>query len=339
MSVSDKLFWLLFLAPLFLYFILKYVYERGTAILGHLALLLLTFLTSSWTLNGLRSSKPKIDAPFRNMSTEYAGESLAVFANHIYLEFTGFPLKTIFISIIGIAIILLLIFSTRTIIRLMLKKSLNVSSLWLVFICGGVLLGIIAPILNGSYTAFDCIRYNFPAMILALIALALLITPKIQRIPSFILAAPFIVLGGYWSYKTLIHKEELQAKMFFKPEETKIIEQIATDHNLHAGVAPYWHAKKNEMFNQKGLKILPILDQRGMYIHANNKQWYLTENGSSKKQYFDFAIANTQEEVNALLTYFECECPIITEKPFFVILTPKFSFDPISELIINEDKK
>jgi hypothetical protein len=65
----------------------------------------------------------------------------------------------------------------------------------------------------------------------------------------------------------------------------------------------------------------------------------LTENGSSKKQYFDFAIANTQEEVNELLTYFECECPIITEKPFFVILTPKFSFDPITELIVMEDKK
>jgi hypothetical protein len=339
MSICDKLFWLLFLAPLFFYLILKYLNEKQKPTLVHISLLLLTFLMSNWTLNELRSGKPKIDSPFRNMSTEYIGESFSIFYEHMHVELTGLTMKSLFLSLVAVSIILLSFHSTRIFIRFFQKKSINASSLWFVFILASVILGMIAPIMNGSYSAFDCIRYNFPAMILALIALGLIIAPKVQNVSPLFLIIPFIILGSYWGYELYQHRDELSSKMCYIPEETKIIEQIATDHNLHAGVAPYWHAKKNDMFNQKGLKILPILDQRGMYIHANNKQWYLTENGSSKKQYFDFAIANTQEEVNELLTYFECECPIITEKPFFVILTPKFSFDPITELIVMEDKK
>lgn len=335
MSVSDKLFWLLFLAPLFFYFIIKYFHEKEKPILVHLVLLLTTFVMSSWTLNGLRSSKPKIDPPFRNMSTEHAGESLAVFANHMYLEFTGLPIKVLFVSLIGFSLILLLFLSTRTIIRLMQRKSLTRSSIWHVFVAGSVVLGIIAPVLNGSYTAFDCIRYNFPAMILALIALALILTPKIQRIPSFILVAPFIVLGGYWAYKVDFHKEELQTKMFFIPEETIIIEQIAAKHKLHAGIAPYWSAKKNEMFNSSSIKIVPVLGGCCMYIHANNRQWYLTEHGKNTKQYFDFAIARTKQEIEEYNLVFGKDLPSIEPIPgLYILKTGDFYFDDFTQRII-----
>jgi hypothetical protein len=175
-------------------------------------------------------------------------------------------------------------------------------------------------------------------MIIALIALGIITAPLINKLSIWLLLIPTLFLIFQWSDQLIIKYPDLIAKINFKPDETKSLEFVINTYDLKAGVAPYWHAKKNEHFNSNGIKILPILDQRGMYIHANNKQWYLTENGSSNKQYFDFAIANTQEEVNSILTYFECDCPVLKEKYFFIIITPKFSFDPVSELMIKEEK-
>ena len=334
MSVSDKLFWLLFLAPLFGYYILKFWKEKERTPLIHALSLLLTFVLSSWTLNGLRSSKPKIDAPFRNMSTEYIGESFSIFLEHMRIELTGLTVKSLFVGLIALSIIILSFQSTRIFIRFFQKKSISPSSLWSVFILASVILGIIAPIMNGSYSAFDCIRYNFPAMILALIALAIIATPKIQRIPWLVLAAPFFILSAYWGNKLTVHKEDLVSKLNLVPEETRVIENAVKSNGLHAGIAPYWSAKKNELFNTSGIKIVPVLGGCCMYIHANNRQWYLTEHGNDNKQYFDFAIARTPQEIEEYNSVFGKDLPYIEPMPgLYILKTGSLYFDNITERI------
>jgi hypothetical protein len=293
---------------------------------------------SSWTLNGLRYSKPRIDLPYRNLSTEFIGESSMVFFDQMKIELSSQNIKSVFFILVFVSLALLIYLAVRTFILILLKKSVSSTNPWNPFLASCVFLGIFAPIANGSYTGFDCIRYNFPAMIIALIALGIIAAPLINKLSIWLLLIPTLFLVFQWSDLLINKYPDLIAKINFKPDETKSLEFVINAYDLKAGVAPYWHAKKNEHFNSNGIKILPILDQRGMYIHANNKQWYLTENGSSNKQYFDFAIANTQEEVNSILTYFECDCPVLKEKYFFIIITPKFSFDTVSELMIKEEK-
>lgn len=334
-SVSDKLFWVLFMAPAFFLCAFLYIRKRKGILLLTASLTLTTFVMSSWTLNILRSTAPKIDAPFRNMSAEHIPESFTLFMQHMKDLVLTFDTRALFILLVAVSLFLLMLRATRMIIRLFHRSSdePDLHSSFLVICAGSVLLGITAPVLNGSYAGYDCIRYSYPAMIIALIALAVFCMPLIPAVQKKWLHTGGALVTAVLLLFFLARKSEFSEKWNFRPQQTLEIETLAREYGLRAGVAQYWSAKKNDIFNQYGLKILPVLGTREMYIHANSKGWYLFERGSRKLQEFNFIIIDYPEQITEAHQIFPSDCPVVQHGETRIMLTPSFTFDPETGLI------
>lgn len=330
-SVSDKLFWLLFLAPVFFEIVFDIINSKNKRKLFLALSFILTFILSNWTLNSIRSTSPKIDSPFRNMSSEHIPESFFLFKEHMQVTLAEGNIKSIFIVLVSLSLIIGIINMTRMIIRYF-KKSEHQDK-YSVFIIASIFLGLIAPIANGSYSGYDCIRYNFPAMIIALIALSYFIASKLSfHFPKITLLL-LLMLNGTVLIAFLRKHDAFAEKWYLYPQETREIDALAAQHPLKAGVALYWAAKKNHMFNRSDLKILPILDNRGMYVHANNRNWYLFDEETQQQQTFNFAIINYDEQIEALEARFQQKCEIVQYGETRIMLTPEFYFHPETELI------
>lgn len=332
-SVSDKLFWILFLAPALVYLIFYLQHGKTKKLIILISSILVSFLLSAITLNNIRSTAPKIDSPFRNMSFEYIDESWQHFTRQIGELLAQINMKSFFLLLVGFALIILIFKSYRAFIRLCSRKKNSANQIQAVFLSTSVLLGLIAPILNGSYEGDDCIRYNFPAMIIALIALSYFIASKLSfHFPKITLLL-LLMLNGTVLIAFLRKHDAFAEKWYLYPQETREIDALAAQHPLKAGVALYWAAKKNHMFNRSDLKILPILDNRGMYVHANNRNWYLFDEETQQQQTFNFAIINYDEQIEALEARFQQKCEIVQYGETRIMLTPEFYFHPETELI------
>lgn len=330
-SVSDKLFWLLFLAPMFFQVIFDIIHSKDKRKLILTSSFILTFILSNWTLNSIRSTSPKIDSPFRNMSAEHIPESFFLFTEHMQITLAEGNIKSVFIALISLSLIIWIINMTRMIIRYFKKYAHQ--DKYSVFIASSIFIGLIAPIANGSYSGYDCIRYNFPAMIIALIALSYFIASKLSFHSPKIIIGLLLLLNAGLIYAFVQKHNAFAEKWYIYPQETQEIDALAMKYPLKAGVALYWSAKKNHMFNRSNLKILPILDDRGMYVHANNRNWYLFEDNSQNIQTFNFAIINYDEQIPKLEERFNQKCEIIQQGETRIMLTPEFYFHPETELI------
>jgi hypothetical protein len=322
----------LFLAPVFISSIYYYLSNKNYNLLLFSALTLVTFVLSNWTLNAVRSTAPKIDAPFRNMSTDHIGESIQIFARHMKITLMEGNIKSIFICIVGCTIILYL-YQTIRLFFIHQKHNLAQKNEFTIFITCSVVFGIIAPIANGSYSGYDTIRYNFPAMILALIGFAIATTSILPEVKTRFIFPVVLILNVVLIFLFSVKHDDFRKKWHFFPQQTVEIEMLAKKYHLKAGVAEYWSAKKNDVFNTKGIKILPLLGNRGMYIHANSKYWYLYQRKTKQQEVFNFAIIDCEDHVEQLKKLFDCNCPIVRFGEARIMLTPDFIFNSHTELI------
>lgn len=332
-AVSDKIFWILFLAPAFFQtvFLLFQKNSRNTIALG--SAMLASFLLSAITLNNIRNTSPKIDSPYRNMSFDFIDESWNHFIGQFIELFLQFNMKSLFLLLVAVSILIITFQAYRMIIRYFKKEKSNASQSQTIFLFCSLTLGILAPIANGSYEGDDCIRYNFPAMIIAIIALSYFIASKLSFHSPKIIIGLLLLLNAGLIYAFVQKHNAFAEKWYIYPQETQEIDALAKKYPLKAGVALYWSAKKNHMFNRSNLKILPILDDRGMYVHANNRNWYLFEDNSQNIQTFNFAIINYDEQIPKLEERFNQKCEIIQQGETRIMLTPEFYFHPETELI------
>jgi hypothetical protein len=280
----------------------------------------------------MRYTTPKIDAPFRNMSTDHIGESIRIFIQHMKITLMEGNIKSIFIALVVSAIVIYSYLTMRLIFRFRKQQTIQKNE-FTIFITFSIVFGIIAPIANGSYSGYDTIRYNFPAMILALIGFAIATTPILPAVKTRFILPVMLIFNFSLLFLFIVKRDNFRKKWHFLPQQTSEIEMLAKQYTLKAGVAEYWSAKKNDVFNTKGIKILPLLGNRGMYIHANSKYWYLYQRKTKQQEVFNFAIIDDADQVEKLEKLFGSNCPIVRFGETNIMLTPDFIFDPQTELI------
>jgi hypothetical protein len=331
-SVSDKLFWLWFLFPLFLLSVFHYYIKKNYSSILFCGLSIVTFVLSNWTLNTIRYTKPKIDVLYRYFSADYIGESIQIFTRQMKTILLEGNIKSIFIGLVGITIILFLFKTIRLIFRHQ-ELEITPKNEFTIFLTCSLVLGIIAPLANGSYSGYDTIRYNFPVMILALVGFAFATSSILPVIISRFLLLLVMLINFALIFLLIVEIDNFKKKWNFFPQQTTEIEMLTKQYHLKAGVSEYWVAKKNDIFNTKQIKILPILENRIMYIHANSKYWYLYQRKSKKQQVFDFAIIEYEDQIEQFKKLFNCDCPIVQFGETRIMLTPEFIFNPQTELI------
>lgn len=333
---SDRLFLVLAIIPFLLVYLFTFkqrTKKSNVIALYSLASILLTILSISYFQN----TTPRIEKPYKVLSLIDIQDSLAVFMDHMQILFSLHYSTSIFIIVLFASLFIALYQVLIFFLKQYHSKTNNIIGykkiiIFLIAISG--LLGLIAPIINGSYSGFDCIRYSIPSFVILQLGLSLFVSEKIKQ-PLF---SPEVKYYGLFYFITILFisfiflnssKQEITT---FKPQEAKELDSLAQIYKLHNGVAGYWSAKKNQYFSSSKLNILPILDSRGIYWHANNKNWYFSEENQNNKQ-FDFVIVTSEIDTTVLFQHLPLSRRIVTSKSFKLVLTEPFTFNKDTEII------
>src|SRR5690606_9488733 len=130
------------------------------------------------------------------------------------------------------------------------------------------LANLISPVLNGSYDGDDSLRYNFAAIILALLSSSLIIADlgKRDRTIATALVLAFVLSASLW---IIVPSEgRMEALLNYQPERSRLMDELAKDEGLRYGAAEYWDAKLMTMFSREGLEIAPVGEDQTLYVHV-----------------------------------------------------------------------
>ncbi len=160
---------------------------------------------------------------------------------------------------------------------------------------------LVMPLINGSYSGWDMLRYNIYSLYLGVFSYGYLIYKFKQAIPAVhiqvfaVMASLFLAVTVYTAHefqKTGV-KSGLHNFLHYYPEKVACMDSLAWKYNLHNGIATYWEAKYTTMFSKKGLCVFTVYSNLNPWYHVMNENWYYFEDGSENKlRIFDFIITN-----------------------------------------------
>ncbi len=281
-SFSDKLFIVMLIAPMsgalllnlkkinVKHSLLTFVVVITAAVIG---LYVFYFLS----INGyVTFTKPHRIYDFNNF-----GQSLEIFVRQMwgYILIPGFRSIQLIFTFLSIVACIVLYFKKR--------KSFGAPlSFFVVFYFLFCLSTFSAPIINGSYTGFDILRYNIPPFFLAAVPFALGIgymSSKISYNPNITFRA--LLVGLFLFVIFNFSAKGLKEYINFYPDDVSEIDEVAKKYHLTKGIADYWTAKKTSILSKQHVKLLPV------YANA-----FVIENGNNINAFhegnFDFVIDN-----------------------------------------------
>ncbi len=169
-----------------------------------------------------------------------------------------------------------------------------------------------APVLNGSYTGWDTIRYNVAPVFFAMTFLAILVGYFMKKRESnriFSFGLSYLILIVFFSLITF----KLSPKGFvnyfsYYPQKVKEIDSVCVKKNFKRGISNYWIAKWITVFSKNNVQVLSVYPSCAINEVGSNIKWYLTGE-------FEFVIVDKLD-------------PIEIKKNFIIldtINTPNFS--------------
>lgn len=211
-----------------------------------------------------------IDRPHKLMAFDEMQASLEIFCRQMrfYLSEFGFKSLTIVLSLLSFIGLIWLFFK--------LKQSTWEFRYYLAFSTLFSLLVISAPILNGSYTGYDVLRYNiFPFFLMPLnlvivMAVALRQTRKPFARPTVSAFCVVLVLFAVSRIDTI----GLYRFFHYYPEQARVLDTLTEKYPLKCGISNYWDAKPVTMFSRKGLRLHAVYPDLGFQGHVANQSWF-----------------------------------------------------------------
>ena len=162
-----------------------------------------------------------------------------------------------------------------------------------------MLVVFVAPILNGSYTGWDTMRYNFSSYIIGLgflpFAVAQFFNPQELRwgkLLKTVCVIPLVVVIFTW---VCLPEKGYRKFVDYCPQRVKALDKVVDKYDLRYGIAPYKDAKVITMFSKNNLRVYTVFDGLTPWFHVTNHNWYYKEVSDwGEDLKFDFVLAKNQ---------------------------------------------
>ena len=312
-GASDKLFFINFTVPVACVVIVLYFVniERKTLTKFLVFLAIGTLLGIVLWIYFKNNPYFKLTKPPGEISLDYISRSWKVFSKQLS-KFLSIPSLRMVITYISLATYIAVIgYIFRNIIKLFRKqKSVDAMFVFQLFVLFFTPIVLLTPVLAGSYTGSDMMRYNyFPYILLPFNAVILLgdwlNSNKLVRL--LVNTAFSMLLLGY----LLIHfsvrdfAKGLDHYFNFYPEKAMIVDSFFQDDNLKYGVTnEYWTAKQATMFSKKGVRLYCVKKWGEPWLHVSNKYWFI-EHNKGKHAHCEFTFLLWSNDVEVAPIYVE----------------------------------
>lgn len=277
-SASDRSFWPLFSIPAFMVLLLTSL-RSGQR--GRVLLLALVIAAGSATgIYLLRSSGWNIENPYQFMAFNRIGMSWHNFIDQFHRLFKGNDLNAYLMWVAVLALLHSMWKGTRALVfrarteDIPPDPSRDARFLFYLFIPLACVCNLIAPVLNGTYDGDDSLRYNFAAILLALLSSALIIAELGNRGRTIAtgMAIAGVLAAALWTIAPAHGR--MQALLNYQPERSVTMDEIAKEQGLRYGAAEYWDAKVMTMFSHVGLEVAPVGPDQTLYVHVLRRGAY-----------------------------------------------------------------
>lgn len=285
-SLGDKLFIVLYSSVMILTCIFKF---RTIGKKPSLVLLTLIVLSSAtgWKIYDLLAKSDYIyfATPYKMFAFENIYNSFEMLMDQcktymLEFSFKSFSMYLSIFSFIGMCWLLI--------------KFKNIENKFLsIYILFSIIFSLVAfwtVVLNGSYTGWDCMRYNIYAFYIGILNMVVFVSVskfnlKLKKYGKIIIYSLSILVLGVgikeFSY------EGLNKYLTYYPETVKELDLLADSNHLKVGVSNYWDARKTTLFSKKHLKVYSVFDDLALNDLSSNENWYF-----NPKVQFDFIILN-----------------------------------------------
>jgi len=337
-SASDRSFWPLFSIPACTVLLLA-VCRSGQR--GRLLLLALAIAFGSATGHLLlRHSGLIIENPYQFMAFGRIGFSWHNFIDQFHRLLTGKDLRAFLMWVAMLAFVYSIWKGWDALKdrfrhgRLPADIEQDTRLLFLLFIPLACMSNLISPILNGTYDGDDSIRYNFSAILLALLSSSLIIAELGNRGRMIATAVAFASVLSASLWTILPTHGRIQALLDFQPERVRRMDEIAKEEGLTYGAAEYWDAKVMTMFSHCGLEVAPVRPDQSLYIHVLRPGAYYAPEQDQPRTF----VVLSRPEKNGISEVKELQYRSVERDDLQVLITQPWVFDPTTLEAIPVDR-
>jgi hypothetical protein len=164
----------------------------------------------------------------------------------------------------------------------------------------------LAPVINGSYTGWDTLRYNIGFFYISILNLGVIIylclkKQRFQFITSKWLVKISIALivialsAGVARYS----QDGIKKYFDYYPADVEKIDNVADKYGLKSGVGHYWIAKYTTMFSRKDVVIHPVFDHIEPFYHVVNENIFYADSAV-----YNFIVLNRFVDTTAYKSIF-----------------------------------
>lgn len=203
------------------------------------------------------------------------------------------------------------------------------------------------PAVNGYYLGTAHLRYNFPALILGSAGFIYLLVKHLEGFRLYTPIARYLVMviTGVFLVAivcTGIQKDIMQginAYVNHYPDKSRILDNLKDTNDLKYGIANYWHAKHSTTFSKNNVRVYAVHDvDLHPYYHVINENWYHDGGkGVYANPVFNFVYAEAGYDSEGRLgaLFGENMDTIYSENGIIVIKLPDFKFDRHTRKIVQ----
>lgn len=271
-SASDRSFWPLFSAPAVAILLFAAFHSMQRKRLLLLALAIAASSALGYILLG--NIGLNIESPYEVMAFHRIEMSWSRFSDQFYRLFIGKDLKS-YLMYGALLSLLYTMWKAWQAVRDDYRKDQpsrgvdrDARLVFYLFIPLACMGNLISPVLNGSYDGDDSIRYNFAAIILALLSSSLIIADLGKRGRTITTALALALVLAASLYIIVPAEGRMEALLNYQPERSRIMDEIAKEEGLRYGAGEYWDAKLMTMFSQVGLEVAPVTEDQTLYVHV-----------------------------------------------------------------------
>lgn len=293
---NDRLFLVLYSAPLVLVLIMNYIWFKNKQIKLIVPIILAASVISLllYNLTSSNSVFSSIDLGKKYMNHENILPSFIAFIKQHFSYIQDLRIKGIvsIVLIINFFVLLFLIIK-----RSKIKES--ILPIYFVFVFASIFITLITPIINGYYMNEATARFNIFSFWLSVFNLTLFLYfffKNKARFLNLLTTAFFVFYIGLivFKFSSLPISKNVEYISSYYPEEVKAIDEFAKKHNLKYGLANYWDSKYSTLFSQNELRVYTIINENlNPWFHVMNKNWYFDyHKGKYNKPLFNFIVLN-----------------------------------------------
>lgn len=328
--ISDKLYITSFVLPVIFasLFFLKKDWKTSALVIG---ISLISTALSLWVFGILNhSGYISFAEPNINFGLDKSLDSFQRFMKMIgeYIEYFGYHTLTIYLFLISIVCLCWLLIRKWRAADLILKFSL-------IFILGQAFLLVWAPVLTGSFTGMDTLRYNIYPLYLGGLNLAIFLAFMAPRTQIFKTGFKYIMIlitaGLFVGALFKFEPKGLRAFFNYYPETVRKLDNIAEKEGLLRGVGNYWYSRYVTLFSKKGVKVHAVFENTAAYFHISNENWFYNPDNK-----FNFILLNNFADTSQYRTNVKGAKLLYNEENLVLVKTDVFQYDPSTQFPYKE---